>query len=86
MSVKEAYISDWKNKVQTRIRRSDGVIALVSKSSLNSTGQLWEIQCALDEGKPLLAIWAYGDDKTVISGVSTVAWTWKAIETFIDNL
>ena len=29
MSVKEAYDTDWKNKVRTRIKRSDGVIALI---------------------------------------------------------
>jgi hypothetical protein len=46
MSVKEAYETDWKDKVRTRIRRSDGVIALVSNNSLNSSGQKWEIQCA----------------------------------------
>lgn len=34
MSVKEAYDSEWKEHVRTRIRRSDGVIALVSKNSL----------------------------------------------------
>ena len=30
MSVKEAYSSEWKKHVRTRIRRSDGVIVLVS--------------------------------------------------------
>lgn len=39
MSVKQAYDTDWKNKVRTRIRRSDGVIILVSKNSLTSSGQ-----------------------------------------------
>ena len=39
MSVKEAYDSEWKEHVRTRIRRSDGVIALVSKNSLTSSGQ-----------------------------------------------
>jgi len=86
MSVKEPYDSDWKNKVQTRIRRSDGVIALVSKNSLNSSGQKWEISCAKTEEKPLLGIWIYKDDKTYLSGVNTVTWTWSAIETFIDGL
>ena len=38
MSVKEPYDTDWKNKVRTRIRRSDGVIVLVSKNSLTSSG------------------------------------------------
>ena len=36
MSVKEAYDTDWKNKVRTRIKRSDGVIALISSDSLTS--------------------------------------------------
>src|SRR5258707_866064 len=76
MSVKEAYVTDWKEKVQTRIRRSDGVIALVSKNSLNSTGQKWEISCAKTEKKRVFGIWAYKDDKTVLDGVNTVAWSW----------
>jgi len=50
MSVKEAYSSEWKARVRTRIRRSDGVIALVSKNSLNSSGQKWEIGCAKERG------------------------------------
>src|ERR1700678_4390552 len=36
MSVKEAYDSGWKDKVRTRIRRSAGVIVLVSKNSKSS--------------------------------------------------
>jgi len=34
MSVKEPYDSGWKEKVRTRIRRSDGIIVLVSKTVL----------------------------------------------------
>lgn len=86
MSVKEAYTSEWKERVRTRIRRSDGVIALVSTNSLTSSGQQWEIACAKDEKKPILGIWAYRDDRAVISGVRTVAWTWDAIARFIDSL
>ena len=36
MSVKEPYDTEWKMRVRTRIKRSDGVIILVSKNSLNS--------------------------------------------------
>ena len=86
MSVKEAYDKEWKEKVRTRIRRSDGVIALVSENSLVSSGQKWEISCAKEEGKKILGIWAYTDDKTTLAGVRTVAWTWSAIEKFIDGL
>lgn len=58
MSVKEAYDSEWKERTRTRIRRSDGVIALVSKNSLTSSGQKWEIACAKEEKKKLRGIWA----------------------------
>lgn len=86
MSVKEPYDSDWKERVRTRIRRSDGVIALVSKNSLTSSGQKWEISCAREEKKKILGIWAYKEDRTDLSGVHTVVWTWPAIESFIDSL
>ncbi len=86
MSVKEAYDKDWKERVQTRIRRSDGVIVLVSKNSLASSGQKWEIQCAKEEGKKIRGIWAYTDDRTDLEGVNTRVWTWDNIKDFIDSL
>jgi hypothetical protein len=86
MSVKQAYDTDWKARVKTRIRRSDGVIVLVSKNSSSSSGQKWEIQCAKDEGQKILGIWAYSDDRTNISGVNTKVWTDANISNFIDSL
>jgi hypothetical protein len=86
MSVKEAYVSEWKEKVRTRIRRSDGVIVLVSKNSLTSTGQRWEIQCAKEENKPILAIWAYTNDNTNLSSLVTKVWNWETIGKFIDSI
>jgi len=86
MSVKEAYDKDWKEHVRTRIRRSDGVIVLVSKNSLSSSGQKWEIECAKEEKKKILGIWAYTDDRTNIVGVNTKVWTWDNIKDFIDSL
>lgn len=86
MSVKDAYDSDWKERVRTRIRRSDGIIVLVSKNSLTSNGQKWEISCAKEEKKKILGIWVYTGDRTDLSGVNTVVWAWEAIEKFIDSL
>lgn len=86
MSVKEPYDEEWKKRVTTRIRRSDGVIALVSSNSLTSTGQKWEIQCAKDEMVPILGVFAYTDDRTSISGVNTIVWSWQGITDFIDSL
>lgn len=86
MSVKEAYDSGWKDKVRTRIKRSDGVIVLVSKNSRTSTGQKWEIECAKEEKKKIRGIWAYGSDRTEIAGVTTYTWTDTNISNFIDSL
>jgi hypothetical protein len=86
MSVKEPYDSNWKERVRTRIRRSDGVIVLVSKNSLSSTGQKWEIGCAKEERKKIRGVWAYTDDRTVLDGVTTIAWSWDNIKTFITSL
>ena len=86
MSVKEPYETEWKNKVRTRIKRSDGVIALVSKNSLTAGGQKWEIKCAKEEKKKLLGIYAYTDDRTDIEGVNTKIWTWDNIKNFINSL
>jgi hypothetical protein len=86
MSVKEPYATDWKDKVRTRIKRSDGVIALVSKNSLTSSGQKWEIQCAREEGKKVYGLWCYTDDRTNLAGVNTHVWTWDGVGNFIDSL
>ncbi len=86
MSVKDPYDTEWKKRVRTRIKRSDGVIALVSKNSLTSSGQKWEISCAREEGKKILGIWAYKDDRTNLPGVNTKVWTWQTVEKFIDSL
>ena len=86
MSVKEAYDSSWKDKVRTRIRRSHGVIVLVSKNSQFSSGQKWEIDCAREERKRIRGIWSYASDRTNISGVTTVPWNDKNICDFIDSL
>lgn len=86
MSVKEPYDTEWKSRVRTRIKRSDGVVVLVSKNSLESSGQKWEIQCAKEEGKPIRGIWAYTDDRTQISEVTTYTWSDQNISNFIDSL
>lgn len=86
MSVKEPYDTDWKGRVRTRIRRSDGVIALISKSSLTSTGQKWEVACAKEEKVPLRGFWCYKDDRAKLVGVNTNVWTWDNVAAFINHL
>ncbi len=89
MSVKEAYDSQWKVKVRARIRRSDGVIALVSKNTLGSDGEAWEINCAKEEGKKLIGMWAYSNDRTnpvILGGKQIIPWSWQGISNFINSL
>lgn len=89
MSVKEPYDNDWKERVRTRIRRSDGIIALVSKNTLSSSGEKWEIACAKEEKKRMIGLWAYSEDKTAPSelvGYRIITWTWQGIADFIDSL
>ena len=86
MSVKEPYDTNWKDRVRTRIKRSDGVIVLVSKNSLTSSGQKWEVACAKEEKKPIRGIYAYSVDRTNLLGVNTFVWSDKNINDFIDSL
>ena len=86
MSVKEAYDEEWKKRVRTRILRSAGVLVIVSKNSLYSTGQKWEIQCAKEAKKKIRGIWAYKEDRTDLAGVNTMVWTWPNITAWIDSL
>lgn len=87
MSVKEPYSqTEWKDRVRTRIKRSDGVLAIISKDSLTSTGQKWELQCAREEGKPVRGIWGYRNDRTNVAGVNTMVWTWDGLAEWIDSL
>lgn len=89
MSVKNPYDKDWKERVRTRVRRSDGVIALISSSTPNATGQLWEIKCAREEGKPLLGIWiedGYRTKPVEMGSAPCKTWTWQNVGDFIDGL
>lgn len=89
MSVKEPYKSEWKERVRTRVRRSDGVIALISSNTPGATGQLWEIQCTVEEGKPLLGLWiqdGYRTKPAAMGAAPVKAWTWDNVASFIDSI
>jgi len=89
MSVKEPYSTEWKEKVRTRVLRSDGVIALISSNTPTASGQLWEIQCAVEEEKPLLGIWIENGSRATpaeMAGAPCQDWTWDNVAAFIDSL
>jgi len=89
MSVKEPWKEDWKERCRARIRGCHGVIALISKNTANASGAKWEIKCAIEENKPLLGIWSYKDDRTVLAemaGQKVVPWSWDEIKAFINRV
>jgi hypothetical protein len=88
MSVKQPYERAWKERTRTRIRRSDGVIALLSSSTPKADGQLWEIECAREEGKRLMGIWLgdYRTKPTAMGSAPCKIWTWDNVAAFIDSL
>lgn len=89
MSVKEPYESLWKERVRTRIRRSTGVVALISSHTPRATGQLWEIACAVEERKSLMGIWLEDSYRTKPPQMGLApcrTWTWNAVAEFIDGL
>ena len=89
MSVKNPYDKDWRERVQTRIRRSTGVIALISSNTPKAEGELWEIKCAVTEKKPLLGIWLEDNYRTKpveMGSAACKSWTWANVADFIDSL
>jgi hypothetical protein len=90
MSVKEAWDEKWKTNCRTRIKGCDGVITLISKNTAKADGARWEIKCAIEEGKPLLAIHIDKNDKASapveLGEKQIVEWSWDTIKQFIEGL
>lgn len=90
MSAKDAWDSQWKTNCRARIKGCDGVIALISKRTRNADGAKWEMQCARDEGIPMIGVHIDSNDKgeipSQLNGKKVINWTWDGIKNFIDTL
>ena len=91
MSVKQPWDSQWKTKCRTRIRGCDGMISNITRNTKNADGQIWEMNCAKDEGIPLLAI--YGNNSHIGATIPNecgylpvVDWNWEKISAWIKQL
>ena len=89
MSVTEPWDANWKANCRTRVKGCDGVIALISKYTAKAEGQKWEIQCAYDEGVPIMLMWV-NDERpalpSMLVGKRINVWSWDNLTTFIDGL
>lgn len=91
MGVKQPWDEKWKTNCRTRIKGCDGVIVLISKTTANADGALWEIKCAKEEKVPILGVYCTTTNRPTtlpsdLSGVRVVDWTWPNIKRFIDSL
>ena len=91
MSVKKEWNqNEQKNRCRTRIKRCDGVIALLSKKSHRAGGARWEMKCAREEGVKIIGMHIKKNDKGAIppelSNIKIIDWNWENLEKFISNL
>lgn len=92
MSVKEPWDDKWKTRCRSKIRGCDGVIVMLTWNTLGAEGALWEMQCAIEQGIPIIGVIAEGDNPPRIpyvladNGVHVIDWTWPNIAEFIDSL
>lgn len=91
MSVKQPWDSQWKTKCRTRIRGCDSMISIITRNTKKADGQIWEMNCAIDEGIPLLAI--YGNKDHIGATIPNecgylpvVDWNWEKISAWIKQL
>ena len=91
MSVKRPWKEhEWKKKCRTKIKKCDGVLVLLSKSTYHASGARWEIKCATEEGKKIIGMHIQKKNKGAIppelKKKKIINWSWRNLETFIDNI
>jgi hypothetical protein len=91
MSVKQAWDEQWRTRCRSRIKGCDGVIGIITPNTPSATGQLWELQSAYEESKPVLLIHGYSEKRAAttppeIKGRMINVWTWDRVGDFIKSL
>ncbi len=82
-SVKQHLTGDWKEKVRTRIRKTDQVAILCGQ--YHATGVNAELKIAQEEGKPYFLLKGYKDKvcvkpKSAKSTDKMYKWTWENLK------
>ena len=91
MSVKQKWNeNEWKQKCRTKIKRCDGVIALLSNNTYKAGGARWEMKCAIEEKVKIIGMHIKKNDKRAIppelKGKKIIEWNWDNLEKFINQL
>ena len=91
MSVKKPWDSAWKTNCRTKIKGCHGMIAIITKNTKNASGELWEINCAKDEGIPCIGIWGHADDHfnplpNEVAPLRVMDWNWSNIAKWLERI
>lgn len=90
MSIPKPFDNKWKTQCREVIKSCDGVIAMLSTHTRAAEGARWEMQCANDEGVPMIGVHTTKDNKgavpTELDGKKVIEWTWDGIANWINSL
>jgi len=91
MSVKQPWDNAWKTNCRTKIKGCDGIIGIITKNTPKADGQIWELQCAYDEGIPVLLMYGYSNDRpsnlpAPVKGKRILNWSWPNVAAFLADL
>ena len=91
MSVKKKWKEhEWQKRCRSKIKRCDGMIALLSKNSYKASGARWEMKCAAEEQIKIVGMHIFKNDKGSIppelKGKRVMDWSWDNLEKFIEKL
>lgn len=90
MSIPKPFDSKWKTQCREVIKGCDGVVAMLSTHTRAAEGARWEMQCANDEGIPMIGVHTQKDNKGAIpselAGKKVIEWTWDGIANWINSL
>lgn len=89
-SVKEPIRGDWKEKVRTRIRKTDLTIVICGVSTHTASGVATELSITREEGNPYFLLWGHADKNctkptSAPSSEKIYKWTWDNLEALIDG-
>ena len=67
------------------------MIGIITSNTPSASGQIWELNCAYDEGLPVLLMYGYSNDRPTnlpepVKGRRILTWSWDNIAGFLDRL
>ena len=87
-SVKDPMTGDWKEKVRTRIRKTDLTIVMCGEHTHKATGVAAELSITREEKKPYFLLWGRAEKTctkpyTAAGSDKIYKWTWDNLKALI---